>query len=230
MCERLPFELTVPGTWVDLPDQDAAWQIGLLIHSLVSAFHEATAACLLFERDLAQAAPALRDWEADTQRRVEIEMSLQGPATDLPIDPEEWERRRLDVDRELCREKVRAGVLPQQLRHMLPFIHAKAFIYALDGVGKIMKVLAARGDAPAAADSAVQGFYDHFPTLVAVRDSTQHMEDRGRGLDRKGNPLQLKPIQNGLINAPQGALALNNLNGNRFGTTGAVPLSWTGEH
>ncbi|MXF14398.1 hypothetical protein FQ010_27010, partial [Escherichia coli] len=60
-----------------------------------------------------------------------------------------------------------------------------------------------------------------FPDLRGVRNSTQHREDRARGLGvgREPKPLNLQPISNTFINAPQGALILNNLNGTKFGST-----------
>jgi hypothetical protein len=59
-----------------------------------------------------------------------------------------------------------------------------------------------------------------FPHLKGVRDSVQHMEASGRGLDKNEKPLKLKPIDNSMIHAPQGGvLALNSLNNNVFGTT-----------
>ncbi|MCV5180175.1 hypothetical protein OFC21_32670, partial [Escherichia coli] len=47
------------------------------------------------------------------------------------------------------------------------------------------------------------------------------LEDRARGLGagREPKPLNLQPISNTFINAPQGALILNNLNGTKFGST-----------
>jgi hypothetical protein len=60
-----------------------------------------------------------------------------------------------------------------------------------------------------------------FPHLRGVRNSSQHMEDRSRGLGagRNPKPLELKPIDNGLIKSEGGALVLNSLNGTKYGNT-----------
>jgi hypothetical protein len=73
--------------------------------------------------------------------------------------------------------------------------------------------------APLAAKSATDQFYAQFPTLKDMRDTVQHVEDRGLGLGKNGKPLDLKPVDNGMIKAPRGAIGINNLNGNKYGNT-----------
>jgi hypothetical protein len=126
---------------------------------------------------------------------------------------------RMEAERVLMREKWERGVIPRQIRHHLPFICAKAFLTAADSIGKILMRLGERMDVPPETVAVCRGFYDSFPELREVRNSVQHIEDRGRGFGRRGRPLKLKPVNSGGINVDGGALILNNLNGNRYGST-----------
>ena len=208
-----------PGTWIDIPDQASASEIGTQLHLIESAFSEASMALILFEQSaMCTAASERAELEGDFDRSAELSREVDA-SRGLSFDPAEWEERRNEVERTLLHENWSRGRVPRQLMHYGPFIHAKAFLYAADQIGKVLSRLAERGDAPDHASRVRDTYYAAFPTLKEVRNSVQHMEDRGRGLGKSGKPLALKPIENALINAPEGALALNNLNGNRFGTT-----------
>jgi len=220
MDGRLPFELRVPGTW--LVGCDNAWGIQTQLSAIESVFAEAVMAWVLFEqtRTADAAVSHRRVWEQDHQRRAELSQAIRVSAVDGGFDPIRWDAEREQVDVQLLREKWRAGVIPRQLQHQAVFIHAKAFLHAVDMVGKLLRRLASAGGVPTSVREVIDAFETSFPTLRHVRDSVQHFEDRSRGVDRKGHPLDLKPIDNELIHAPQGGvLALNNLIGNRFGAT-----------
>lgn len=221
MNDRLPFERRLPGTWINLPDQNAASEIRTQLYLVTSAFDEATMALVLFEhaqREPARA-PDRDEWEADSQRRAEISRALEQQSARTPFDRDAWEKARVEADRILMREKWERGIVPRQIRHHLPFIYAKAFLAAADSIGKILMCLAERAAVPAETGVACRAFYDSFPELREVRNSVQHIEDRGRGLGRGGKALDLKPVNAGGIEAEGGALILNNLNGNRYGST-----------
>jgi hypothetical protein len=70
-----------------------------------------------------------------------------------------------------------------------------------------------------AAREACRAYHSSFPSLREVRNSVQHIEDRGRGLGRGEKPLDLKPVANRMVNAPEGALILQGLNGTKYGAT-----------
>lgn len=221
MNDRLPFERRFPGTWIDLSDQHAAFEIRTQLHMVTSAFDEATMALVLFEHAQGEEAhaPSRDEWEADSRRRAEISGMLEQQSLSDPFNRDAWERARMEVERILMREKWERGIIPRQIRHHLPFIYAKAFLAAADSIGKILMRLGERSDVPSETVTACRGFYDSFPELREVRNSVQHIEDRGRGLGRGGKPLELKPVNAGGIKADGGALILNNLNGNRYGST-----------
>jgi len=66
---------------------------------------------------------------------------------------------------------------------------------------------------------AVKDYFDrHLPDLRGVRNTDAHLEDRSRGLGASGKPLNLKGVDNQYVYAP-GALSLQNLYGNRYGST-----------
>jgi hypothetical protein len=76
---------------------------------------------------------------------------------------------------------------------------------------------------PASVAQAQADFEDRFPTLVAVRDSAHHPEDRVRGV-RGGRgeetPIVAQPILSDVIHAPSGGvIVLDMLINNRYGGT-----------
>ena len=104
----------------------------------------------------------------------------------------------------------------------MPFIYARAFLYALDAFDKFLGVLAKEANVPEEVAKFHAQIAEEFPHLRGVRNTAQHLEDRARGLGagKSPQPLDLKPITNSLINAPDGGvLALNCLNGSRYGST-----------
>lgn len=221
MINRLPFELRIPGTWLDLESQDASSQVSALLGSIESAFGEAALALILFEQSsAAHSVPSRERGEAESQRRSDLSRELEAElGGDLWRRSNKWAEVSFEVDRRLLLETWSRGIIPRQLEHHLPFIFAKTFLYAADEVGKVLARLAERGDIPAQASSACEAYYDSFPTLREVRNSAQHVEDRVRGLGRNEKPLDLQPVASGGIQASGGALILSNLNGNKFGAT-----------
>ncbi len=233
MNDRLPFELTTPGTWVDLPDGTASQEIQTQLILLQSAFSELSLALHLFERDLetARKEGGIEEWKAQANRRTQLMWeALAETGVDEFGRPDFWQAMQIG-SRRAWLEQLTHGVLPRELRFSAAFLHAKAFLHAADSIGKIITRLGERNDVPSGVSDASKAFYQSFPTLTDVRDSIQHMEDRGRGLRRGGKPLALKPVRAARISAPQGALILNNLNSRSFGTTlangtyGEVPVT-----
>lgn len=111
------------------------------------------------------------------------------------------------------------GQMPTSYEHRLVFIYAHTVLYALDAIGKVLDKLAEDTTLPSGVAAARDQYRVALPDLVQVRDSAHHTEDRARSLDRKGKPLTLQPVNNGLINAPNGVLALSNLDRNKLGYT-----------
>ncbi|OYU27965.1 MAG: hypothetical protein CFE41_08305 [Burkholderiales bacterium PBB2] len=217
------FEVTTPGTWLDYPDRDWAWKIGGLLRNLQAQFYEANTALNLFEQ--AQSQQSFRftreQWEADSERRSQIRREVEAELG-FDFSHHSWERISHEADVRFKREKWGSGCVPRELERNVVSILARAFVYALDGFDKFLAVLAAEPDAPAKLGELSARVGSIFPDLRGVRNSTQHLEDRARGLGagRNPKPMTLQPVENRLISAPGGGvLVLNSLNGNRFGCT-----------
>jgi hypothetical protein len=215
------FEIVVPGTWIDLEDRDLAWRTQGLLGSLQSQFFEANLALNLFEEAQGAAAARFLDraaWCRDSERRAEIQRILEVETGGM-LDRVQMDQIRFESEVIFKRERWASGVMPRELQHRVPFIHARTFLYALDSFDKLLRVLAKEPGAPSVLTDAKDEMARLFPTLREVRNSAHHMEDRLRYLGKYGKPLELKPVDAGGIRAPGGALILDNLNGSRFGST-----------
>ncbi|WP_162890637.1 hypothetical protein [Salinibacter ruber] len=215
-------ELTYPGTWLDYEDDEWSWEMRKLVQMLENPLTEACLALALFEQQRAKPRdkPDREQWEEDSNRRREIEKELEAELNVDPFDPEARQELYSSVERELKREKWESGELPKQYSHRLIFMHAKSFLFAVDRIEKILGAIAEKDGVPDEVVEAKDAFEDIFPDLRGVRNTVAHIEDRGRGLDHRKEDLDLKPVQNRLVNAPGGgALILESLNGNEFGST-----------
>lgn len=112
------------------------------------------------------------------------------------------------------------GDLPESYEGRLPFLHARGFIFALDTLANLLRVMASETWAPPVLKAIRDDWITAFPQLKHVRDTAHHVEDRVRGLDRDGNPLQVAPLANEMINARTGGvLVIDSLMNNRYGCT-----------
>lgn len=221
------FEIVTPGIQLDHEDRDWSFKIfGQLIH-LKSQFFQANLALnlLIGSRSVA---PERRnkeeEWFSDRDRHLAIRETL------LQEDREFWMTQneddiRFEADVRLKQEKWRNGKIPREFENKLPLMHARAFLYALDGFDKFLGVLAKEKGVPEQVAQFHTQFGEAFPHLRGVRNTAQHLEDRARGLGagfrgRPPEPLDLKPLSNWIVDAPAGnALILGGLNGSRYGST-----------
>lgn len=217
------FEIVTPGTWLDYDDRDWSWNIQNQLRSLESQFFEANAALNLFA-NAQSIRPSFADranWERDSQRRSEIQRAVEQERGGFQSRGD-WNEIHFEAEVRFKRETWSNGSVPREFEHNLPFIYARAFLYALDAFEKFLCVLANEPNVPAEVATYHQKVAEVFPHLRGVRNTAQHLEDRARGLGagRNPQPLDLKPIDNGFISATGGGvLALNCLNGSRYGST-----------
>jgi hypothetical protein len=69
-------------------------------------------------------------------------------------------------------------------------MHARSLVFAVDSFVKMVEAMAADQAAPAAAlTTALDGFTAAVPGAKDLRDSLHHIEDRARGLDRRGRTI-----------------------------------------
>lgn len=215
------FEIVTPGTWLDYDDKDWSWRIENQLRSLESQFFEANAALNLFV-NAQSIRPQFADrdkWERDSHRRFEIQRAVEQERGDS-MSRVQWDEIHFEAEVRFKREKWLNGDVPREFERTLPFIYARAFLYALDSFDKILGVLSKEANVPEQVAKFHAQIAEVFPHLRGVRNTAQHLEDRARGLGAGKNPLDLKPVTNNLIHAPGGGvLVLNCLNGSRYGST-----------
>ncbi|MCP3883166.1 MAG: hypothetical protein GY701_32920 [Sulfitobacter sp.] len=238
-------ELTWPGSWLDFPDQDAAFELQSLLHMLTVGLADASLALLLFQsaraRDTERHRARFddrqgsgdRDEAWDAKRQIEDQLLSAADAQGLNTE-EQWHlREKIRVEAEILwkRRKWSGGHLPSGLLDREATMHARSFVYSIDGVWKLLGVID-KSPVPNEAGKAKDELKLHLPHLIGVRDTAHHQEDRARGLDRKGKPLNRPPIDNSLVQAPEGGvIMLDSLNGDRYtctlndGSLGEVPVN-----
>lgn len=234
------YEFNYPGMIIILSDKDTAWAIKGLIDDIESSFTEAAVALNLFEserlrpheelhnNDLQKSADPeflMKNWEEERNKRIELTTKYQAQFISEGKDPYSYEQSMNIhelIETALKHEKWKSGVFPRSYEHKIIFIYAKAFVSALDMVGKLLHFLWKdyKNILPQGVTDQKDKFFQLLPQLKGVRDSLQHHEHRGRGLDKNGQSLDIQPGSKGGINIiGNKSLVLNHLNGNKFGTT-----------
>lgn len=228
MQNRIVYELVSPGSWIEGLPREQARPIETTLDMILEAFYEANAALWMFNdetwlfEDAGEISPesAQEQWKADMNRRRELFESLGDPSH---LSAEERAQRDFEIELLMKKEKWAQGHLPDQILKKYAFLHARSFLYALDAVDKHMKVLRGLDGAPQAIGPLHDEIAQHFPDLREVRNSAQHTEDRVRGLGKAvknvAQPLKLKPVHNGMFEAPNGILVIGTLWGTRYGNT-----------
>lgn len=214
------FEIIIPGTWLDYEDREWSWAIESQLRSLEAQFFEANLALNLFHSMVHQESTSKDDWLRENNRRSEIRKKIEVEI--LQEGKNHWDyMEEINLKTEIIfkREKWSQGRIPREFNHNLAFIYARAFLYALDTFDKFLKVLSNNKDVPTELKTTYLKMSEYFPDLRGVRNTAQHLEDRSRGLGAYNKPLDLKPVENSFINAQQGALILNCLNGSKYGST-----------
>ncbi|MBU1207076.1 MAG: hypothetical protein KKH04_09145 [Proteobacteria bacterium] len=215
------FEVTSPGTWLDYEDREWSWRIEGFLRHLQSQFFEANAALNLFVQACSPR-PSRLDralWERDAQRRSEIRMQVE-QERGAGFSHELWDEIHFETEVRFKREQWSQGRIPREFEHTQPFIYARAFLYALDAFDKFLGILSREPSVPPELMALHTQIAAAFPDLRGVRNTAQHLEDRARGLGAGREPMDLKPVENRMINAPGGGvLVLNSLNGSNYGST-----------
>ena len=221
------FPLRYPGSHLDGLVPNQAHQVQSLLYVLESHIGDAAIGLALFLESRVRRPPqrdpiAEAPWEA---RRRQLEHQAEGALPGNLSAQDRWiahARIRDEVAQRLTLERAEAGQLPRSYAHRLPFIHAHTVVYALDGVGKTLGVLARESYLPRTVDQAHVNYQARLPGLTPVRDSAHHLEDRGRGLGKGGKQLQLQPITTEAIHAPGGGvLVLDSLENDDLCFTGS---------
>ena len=216
------YEIIQPGTFLEAEDQGDKWELENIIRNLVDQFYDANLALNLFIDSYKRGhnPPSAEQWQTDSKRRSEIRREVKLKYNN-PHDHAVWHEIHLQTEITFKKEQWQSGKLPRQFEHNQSFIYARAFLYALDSFDKFFGVLKKQSNVPSELEEIYIKFGREFSDLRGVRNSAQHMEDRSRGLGAGINPkpLKLKPIDNGFIKSEGGIIALNCLNGTKYGNT-----------
>jgi hypothetical protein len=210
-------ELSYPGMSLDYPDAEAGRVIERLLSSAEAPLAEAALALTWFEAE--QRKPFGTEPEAESTTVAPFQAALVAELGPGPYDPSQVLALHSRLELEARRERWKRGILPESYQQHVVFMHAKSFLLALDRIERIFGVLTEIPNIPEDVRRAKQAFDTALPTLRGVRNSVAHHEDRSRGLQKGGKPLDLKPVENQLIRAPGGFLILDSLIGSNFGAT-----------
>lgn len=217
------FELTKPGNRIiQSDDTHNNFEFDSLIMHLIGTFYEANIALNLYlgEKENSQLyfQKEREYWDTDSELKSQIRNKIELKYPDNKKF-KNYDEIRYKVELEFKRSIWKRGRVPADLKHKLIFIHAKNFLFALDNFEKQFKKLLKDKLTPESCNPLYDKLTEAFPKLTELRNSAHHQEDRIRG-EKYGKKIDLKPISNGLIHAPQGgALVINSLNGNNYGST-----------
>jgi hypothetical protein len=222
------FELTWPGTWLDDLPKQVAFEVETMLLLLESALADAAVSLELFEAEQAAAAAmhgTARNGRTSVllKQRWWFDSRVNWRLTCHSRSVGDWTSRYVSGHK--LRPSGRAGsrgssLMPTRIacRSCTP-----SRACTLDTIAKTLRTLARMPGLPAGVAQARDDFEARFPTLVAIRDSAHHPEDRIRGVrGRAGRetPIATQPILSGAIHAPSGGvIVLDMLDNNRYGGT-----------
>ena len=177
------------------------------------------------QRDSKLDADAMRaKWLKEAAKRQEMEdkYKLELSNGDPNYQPS-WSQM-LDIssriEAELEQKNKELDPIPKEYKNALALLYSKSFITSLDTIGRLIDSLCevvSVFQPQKQSFNVKQQFKDFFANLRDVRNSVQHSEQRILGLTHK-TPINLQPINGPGIYAPNGAIALNGLGSETYGT------------
>ncbi len=199
-------EIIYPGTWLDFPDRDLAFELEGMLRNFEDRVAEAAIALTMLESSAGSRTDIRAEWERDANIRQEVDNHLRAEVGDAYYH--DVDRYRLESERRVLRKKAELGVVPQSYGHKVPFIHSHSFVYAVDSFGRFLDEICNYDVTPKGAIEARNEFDRALPMVRKIRNSAMHLEDRSRGYastndKRKGKRMDV-----------QGFLGLSNLEGN----------------
>lgn len=200
-----------PGTIVD-GERNRGRIITSHLNDMATALADAAISLSWFEKAIERTASEeleKEQWERKRRLRVSLMLSLGSAAFDDVLDREE----------RILRLAVASGEIPTTYENRVAFIHARTFLFALDSIKRSLDSLQRMQGAPVELDAARTDLKANFPTLVNVRDSAHHAEERAAGLAH-GKPIDIKPV-NGFLGGGAAFLIREVLNGDAYGGTSA---------
>lgn len=199
-------EIIYPGTWLELPDRDLAFELEGMLRSLEDRVAEAAISLTMFESSASSNIDVRSEWERDRNIRQAVDDQLRAEAGEAYF--REYDRYRLDSERLVLRRKAELDITPRSYTHKVSFIHAHSFVYAVDSFGRFLDEICDYEDMPQQVLAAQVEFNEKLPMVRKIRNSAMHLEDRSRRYasasdKRKGKRMNV-----------QGFLGLSNLENN----------------
>jgi hypothetical protein len=219
-----------PGTWLDFPDKNKAFEAKNILSSMDTAIIDMAISLTMFtdcqQKELLNHTRKshMELWERNRELRMHIEKEYRKGLIGEHDFYGNYEYHRMEIEKIYRREKFKSGDIPNSYKNRFVFIHAHSFLSSADTFYKYLSVLYEETEIEHVKLIKKQ-LEDALPTLSKIRNSAQHSEDRSRGYGkpadvRKKVKMDLKPIDNGSIKAEGGGIvALSNLSDNKLGYT-----------
>ncbi|SXU33196.1 Uncharacterised protein [Klebsiella pneumoniae] len=228
------YDVTKPGSFIIGPDEEWMIEVRDIISGLENSFYDATVCLHLFNES-----KSLVRWVSTTDReRSEYYEASNKFAKELEqkyrSEGKEIDHAEIYFQSSVLAKKEQwgKGNLPRALQHNQPKIHARSFLYSLDMFGKFLQTLFEFLKPHKGIEDAYNEFKNAFPTIIKIRNTIQHMDERSRGLGRgfRGNPppqLPLREVRNPMISYEGGfdpqrsprIIITDSLRGDTFGCT-----------
>lgn len=201
-------ELTYPGTFISLPDGQAADEAQWTVHTLDSQLCHLAVSLNLFNLAAADAsAPsdtALAEWEQRRRDEHETATELVGQIETergVPLTFEERVIGEIQVwshaARRAAHKRWSIGIWPDVYVHSRAFTHAISFVHSLHVFSLLMERLVQgwKGCQPEL-KGLDMSLRRAIPDLDAVRDSLSHFDERVRKkASRRRNTYDLTPVE-----------------------------------
>ncbi|EPP5206661.1 hypothetical protein ACUQZ9_001525 [Enterobacter hormaechei] len=217
------FEFLKPGLTIECGDEELAWKIGNLLNHIESSFYEANVSLNLFINEMQRtgrdtdSSQLLSEFELDMKKRSELEKQVR---EEMGVSGYN-EYVIIEAEARLRREKWNGGTPPESHSNALKYVYAKSFLSSIDSIKKFLNALANSKEltTPEKVKELYKSFCEEFPDLRGVRNTTQHLDERVRGIGQDRKPMQIQPINKEELQIPAGIAVFNMLNGSKFGTT-----------
>ncbi|MGM9322473.1 hypothetical protein [Deinococcus aquaticus] len=209
---KIIFELNQPGTWLDTPDQRKAFNTGIVLEIIITAFYELNAALWNFEDayDRSKLLSRLMEedgyWAEKNKRIYEIEQELgcrDGRTADL------YSQAHLLFKREQWSQ----GTLPRKLEAAFLQLQAHSFLHALAHLGQLLTTLGEEEAAPAAVRELAQRFELEFPQVNHIRQAAAPVRNSARRNASYRSSTRRRPIRAACSVPPLASVTMSGLYG-----------------
>ncbi|MEJ8326050.1 hypothetical protein WKI40_23250 [Kosakonia sacchari] len=208
-------ELHCKGSLVSVTDENRRHELQSILTSLIDCFFEANTSLNLFNNELENkhkkisfdALEIKSSWEERRDRLIEIEKEIQVKYDTCDYDSHG--RMLYEANVILKKEEWSREIPPRQMNHNRIFIFAKSFLYSLDTIREILRVISENENASSERVEIFKSMDASLPELREVRNSAHHLEDRIRGIGKHKKKISLQ----------SSGLVLNNLVGTKYGCT-----------